>query len=220
VGERGDGRVDAADDGGGRTATLAPPSRRHETKGERTRRRLLELAIDAFGQQGYRATSVSEVARGAGLTQATVYAYFESKQALFIAAVNADATALTTEARNQVQPGPIGPAALLFLVAMFEGVERHPLAHRVLAGLEPEALEHLLDLPAIYLATDDLVAELGAAQRRGEVRTDIEPEVIGAGIEAILLSVLVATVQVGNLGPARRQAGVVAAFDAMLKPVA
>ncbi len=189
------------------------------TKGERTRRRLLELAVDAFGRQGFRATSVSEIARAAGLTQATVYAYFDSKQALFVDAVNADATALTTEARARVEPGPVGDAALSFLVAMFEGVQRHPLARRVLAGLEPDVLEHLLDLPAIYLATDELVAALNAAQGRGEVRTDIDPETIAAGIEAIVLSVLIATVQVGNLGPARRQAGVVAAFDAMLNPV-
>ena len=45
-----------------------------ETKGERTRRRLLELAVRRFADEGYRATSVSAIARDAGITQAAVYA--------------------------------------------------------------------------------------------------------------------------------------------------
>ena len=62
------------------------------TKGERTRQRLLALAIEHFGDRGYRATSVSEIARAAGVTQATAYAYFDNKESLFVAAVDDDAT--------------------------------------------------------------------------------------------------------------------------------
>ena len=42
-------------------------------------------------RQGYRTTSVSEIARAAGLTQATAYAYFDNKESLFVAAVDVDA---------------------------------------------------------------------------------------------------------------------------------
>ena len=191
------------------------------TKGERTRQRLLELAVDRFGAQGYRQTSVSEIARAAGLTQATVYAYFENKQALFVAALDADASALVLEAGGRAEGTPITQLPLAFLVELFEGVHDHPLSRRVLAGQETEthAFPELIDLPAVRLATNEIVERLRDAQRRGEVRPDLDPEQIGAGMEAIILSILVATVQLGELGTERRQRGIVAAFAAMLDPI-
>ena len=74
-----------------------------ESKGERTRRRILEIAIERFGERGYRATSVSEIARAAGLTQAASYAYFDSKESLFQAAVDADAEGLISDVAAQAQ---------------------------------------------------------------------------------------------------------------------
>ena len=40
------------------------------TNGEQTRRRLLELAVEAFATAGYQTTTVSAIARRAGLTPA------------------------------------------------------------------------------------------------------------------------------------------------------
>ena len=193
------------------------------TKGERTRQRLLEIAVEKFGERGYRATSVSEIARAAGLTQATAYAYFESKQALFVAALDADATALVLEAgdrTNALEGELITDQPLNFLVELFEGVAQHPLARRVLSGLETEikGFPELVDLEAIRMATNVMVGRLRDGQARGEVRADIDPDLVGAGIEAILLSILAATVQLGELGTQRAQDGVVAAFRAMLEP--
>src|SRR5689334_383852 len=78
-----------------------------ETKGERTRRRILEMAIDCFGRRGYRATSVSQIARAASLTQAASYAYFDNKEALFRAAVDADVSDLIDEISDLVGGVPI-----------------------------------------------------------------------------------------------------------------
>ena len=39
-------------------------------KGERTRRRLLDIAVQRFAADGFRRTSVSDIAREAGLTPA------------------------------------------------------------------------------------------------------------------------------------------------------
>ena len=210
---------------GERTGSSSDPSRGRApgdslTKGERTRQRLLELAVERFGERGYRATSVSEIARAAGLTQASAYAYFASKQDLFIAALDSDATALVLEAGARADGEAITDLPLQFLVELFEGVDAHPLARRVLAGQETEVhvFPELVDLPAIRLATEVIVGKLTEAQQRGEVRADIDPETIGAGIEGIILSILVTTVQLGDLSTERRQDGVVAAFAAMLEP--
>ncbi len=68
------------------------------TKGARTRAALLEHAVRRFARDGFRGTSVAEVSRDAGLTPAAAYAYFESKEALFEAAVDLDAAGLVAEA--------------------------------------------------------------------------------------------------------------------------
>ena len=189
------------------------------TKGERTRQRLLELAIDRFGRQGYRNTSVSEIARAAGLTQATAYAYFDNKESLFVAALDIDASALVTEAHAALADVPMRQKLLEFLAHLYEGLEHRPLARRVLAGLEPEVLPHLIDLPAIRLATDLMVGDIRRSQHDGVVRDDIDAAQVGIGVEAMILGMLIGAVQSGGVFNPRYESGVAAAFEAILKPV-
>lgn len=189
-----------------------------ETKGERTRRRLLEIAIERFGERGYRATSVSEVARAAGLTQAAVYTYFESKEALFDAAVDADAAAAVHETAAKTEEVPPNQLVPMILILLLGSIDEHPLARRVLAGMEPDALRRLINLPALSELTSSIAERVRAAQERGEVRRDLDAELFASGAEAILLSLLMSVVQVGASTEARRQMGVLTIFDAVLRP--
>ena len=189
-----------------------------ETKGERTRRRLLDLAIERFGDRGYRATSVSEVARAAGLSQAAVYAYFESKEALFDAAVDADAEASIVASVERAADAPVGQLVPLLLVCFLADIDSHPLLKRVLGGLEPEALQRLINLPALANLTAVIADKVRAAQPTGEVRADIDPEMFANGAETILLSLLMSITQVGQSTEARRQMGVLSVFDSALRP--
>ena len=50
------------------------------TKRERTRRRLLECALDLFEQQGFGATTVSQIAAAAGVTPMTFFRHFAAKE--------------------------------------------------------------------------------------------------------------------------------------------
>jgi AcrR family transcriptional regulator len=196
----------------------APAERAPETKGERTRRRLLEIAIERFGERGYRATSVSEIARAAGLTQAAAYAYFPSKEALFDAAVDADASALVAEAEARVEGTPARQLVPMLLVMFLGGLNRHPLVRRVLSGQEPDALERLVDLPVLGRLTGDISDAIRAAQERGEVRADIDADLFASGAETIVLSLLMSITQVGSSTETRRQLGVLTIFDAVLRP--
>lgn len=67
----------------------AAPHRRAATytRGEDTRRRLVEAAIEAFGAQGYDATSTRRLAEQAGVTLPSIQYYFGSKEGLYRAAV-------------------------------------------------------------------------------------------------------------------------------------
>lgn len=189
-----------------------------ETKGERTRRRILEIAVERFGARGSRSTSVSEIARAAGLTQAASYAYFDNKEALFRAAVDADASRLIDEVVEQVQgvaASELIPAVIIHAVV---ALDDHPLTHRVLAGQEPDEVPRLAELPALRRFGDLLASSLVGAAERGEVRTDLRPELLGAGLESLILGLLFSVVQTRGAASERHQLGIVEAFDLMLRP--
>src|SRR3954451_948802 len=97
-------------------------------KGDRTRRRLLDIAIRRFAGDGFRRTSVSEIAREAGVTPATTYAYFTGKEGLFEAAVDADTAALMAEARTNVTGQTVRARWMPWLPALVAGLVDHPLA--------------------------------------------------------------------------------------------
>jgi AcrR family transcriptional regulator len=62
------------------------PSKR-ELQREERRGQILDAALTVFSQKGYHATNVSDVAAQAGVSQGTIYWYFESKEELFTAAM-------------------------------------------------------------------------------------------------------------------------------------
>jgi len=54
-----------------------------EEKSERSRRQVLDAALELFAHQGYRATSVREIAEGANVSTGNVYHHFPDKEAIF-----------------------------------------------------------------------------------------------------------------------------------------
>ena len=55
-----------------------------QQRGEETRNRILDAAIEAFARYGFDATGVAEICRRAGVTKGGFYHHFPSKQALFL----------------------------------------------------------------------------------------------------------------------------------------
>ena len=110
--------------------------RRALTKGERTRERLLRAAVDRFGSTGFRATSVSQLSRDAGLTPAAAYAYFDDKETFWRAAVQADLDALRAEVAEQSAHSQRPIVEAMF--AMIAGLQSHALAHRVMVEGSPQ----------------------------------------------------------------------------------
>jgi len=52
-------------------------------RSENTRRQVLDAALDLFSHQGYRGTSIKEIAEAAGVSAANVYHLFPDKEAIF-----------------------------------------------------------------------------------------------------------------------------------------
>jgi AcrR family transcriptional regulator len=190
---------------------------RTETKGERTRQRLLAIAIERFGERGYRGTSVSEIARAAGITQAAVYAYFPGKEGLFEAAVDEDASAIIQAARERsdgVEVHALVPTLLIHFLGLLDD---HPLVSRILGGQEREQLARLVNLPSLQELTAWVAHLVRDAQASGEARTDIDAAAFADGAETVLLGLLMAVTQVGGTTEARRQIGILTLFDRVLR---
>jgi AcrR family transcriptional regulator len=61
-------------------------SRREQVREER-RQQILDAALEVFSRTGYHVTNVSDIAAQAGVSQGTIYWYFDSKDELFQAAL-------------------------------------------------------------------------------------------------------------------------------------
>lgn len=188
------------------------------TKGDRTRQRLLEIAVRRFAADGYRRTSVSDIARDADLTPAAVYAYFAGKEALFQAAVDADASALIADAGSAVDGLPLRDGVARIMAVLGDRMAEHPLAARVLSGQEPDVIDRLLDLPSLAELTATLAVGIAEAQAAREIRTDVDPQLIAEGLEAIVLSLLMSSLQAGVQSTSRRAEAARAVLDAALSP--
>ena len=60
-----------------------PPAEQKLSKGERTARRIMDVAEDLFAGQGYEGTSLRQIAAGAGIREPGLYNHFSGKQALY-----------------------------------------------------------------------------------------------------------------------------------------
>ena len=56
---------------------------RRNTRSEQSRRQVLDAALDLFSHQGYRATTMRDIAEKAGVSTGNVYHHFEEKEQIF-----------------------------------------------------------------------------------------------------------------------------------------
>lgn len=168
------------------------------TKGELTRQSILEAAITRFGIDGYRATSVTDITREAGVGATVAYSYFPNKEALFLAAVDEDAARVINEGLGIFGGSPTTDWRAELAFALIDSVEQHPLARRLLAGLEPEFTARVLDTPALAELRKQSAEQLRSEQLAGTVRADIDAGAVANGVVAIILSLLMSVVQLGR----------------------
>jgi AcrR family transcriptional regulator len=129
---------------------------------EQRRTQLLSVAVEVFGERGFHATSMDEVAEAAGVTKPVLYQHFPSKRALYrellddvdaqLVAQLVEATAGAASGRERVEAG---------FAAYFRFVSENRAAFRLLFGAsvrnDPEfavVAERAIDRIA------DLIAEL------------------------------------------------------------
>ncbi|MDV9173754.1 TetR/AcrR family transcriptional regulator [Streptomyces sp. W16] len=88
---------------------------------------MLDAAVLTFGQRGYMAASMDEIAELAGVSKPLVYLYLNSKEDLFTACIRREGQALTEAVRAGVDPrSPADRQLWDGLRAFFSHTAQHP----------------------------------------------------------------------------------------------
>jgi AcrR family transcriptional regulator len=119
----------------------------------RKRRRILRAAHELFLKQGYRKTSIDDIARKSEVAKGTVYLYFENKGQILIHAIGLEKASLRTRIRPLFD-GSLkkGERLELWLVMALTAARDLPLTARLLTG-DAELFAALEDIGAKELAT-------------------------------------------------------------------
>lgn len=189
------------------------------SKGDRTRQSLVAAAVIRFAREGYRGSSVADICRDAGLSTTASYPYFPNKEALFVAAADEDVAGLITDgvALGVVETVPEHWGRVI-LSGLLASIDAHPLARRIVSGLEPEFTVRLLGIPALAQLRKDVSTLIASQQMSGLVRRDIEPVEMANGIVIIVISLLMSTIQTGGARLELVADDVEAVFQAATRP--
>lgn len=141
------------------------------------RARLLRAAAEQFALDGIEGANVNEISLAAGFAKGTVYNYFPSKEALFLAVVE-EAYRLTERSAEPLPDAPTATRLVNLLNADIEWVRHHEPFARVLARetLNPNPRLYPQIVKAAAPLIDRVVAILRAGIDRGEVRADMPLE--------------------------------------------
>lgn len=150
------------------TTEKTPPNLRGE---------ILAHASRLFADQGYRATSVREVAEACGCTKPALYYHFANKEALYLECLEANAQRILALESVLESTQPVPERLRCGLRLFFEHVANHATGMRLLmrAELRPEPGQPSYDFEAMRTHHLGRIQELlGEGVRRGELRGDLD----------------------------------------------
>jgi TetR/AcrR family acrAB operon transcriptional repressor len=170
-------------------------ARRTKEEAAATRDSILDAAEILFVEQGVSRTTLQHIATAAGVTRGAIYWHFDDKGALFNAMMErvtlpfecalsglgkSDASTVLSDVRQ-------------FFVEIFRVTETNPQARRVLeiASLK---VEFVSEMEAVRVRrrqskcelTEQVVERLKLAQDAGLIRADVEPQLLAAGLWALM----------------------------------
>ncbi len=181
------------------------------SKGERTRRRILERSAPMFNTRGYSGTSVGDVAREAELEKAGIYNHFSGKEDLALAAFDFSMGIM----RGRFERALADKEGALERLLAFAGVLSGILEDPPVAGGCPmlnTAVEADDANPALKeraaLAASDLLRVVGSIVKEGlasgELRADADPREAASVVVGTLEGALMLAKLLDDPGHVRR----------------
>ncbi len=165
-----------------------------------TKEKLLRSALDLFLRHGYERTSMIQIARHAGISKPGIYHHFQSKEILFQEvldfffeqmkewSIKRFAACTTThdllhaffqslrsfrEVTDTVLRGKSVPSEYSFLELILAASKRDPQIQKKIGE-------------SFMITREHLAKALSKAQQRGEIRSDLDPEIMALHIHALI----------------------------------
>jgi AcrR family transcriptional regulator len=135
---------------------------------DRTRAEILAVATREFAEHGYSGARVDEIAERMRTTKRMIYYYFESKQGLYAAVLQA-AYAEIRAKEQTIEVDHLDPLAAIRRVAelTFDHHESHPDFIRLVAIENIHRAEHLAELPDLDRLGSPAIELIDAILARG-----------------------------------------------------
>ena len=172
---------------------------------------ILDAAVRLFSELGFDGVSMRAVARKAGVSKANIYHHFDSKEALYVAVLNASVSETAdllhglASRQERFEEGLAG-----FAHAHLEHLFANPLTSRLLLrealNGDPARVKTIVD-QVIGGSFREMVAIFEAGQRSGELRTGPDPALCAfmlTGINFFFFQALEMLAQVPEAGFAQR----------------
>lgn len=154
-------------------------ARKDEDKAQR-RREILEVATSMLGELGYSGITMAEVARRCGLAKGTLYLYFNSKEELFLAALQTELAELFQHIDGLIA-GPVSVEQ--FAAAIAGSLVARPTVIQLMSLLH-NVLEQNIELDAAAAFKRELLGHMRAAASSVEAALPELPP--GAGLILLL----------------------------------
>ncbi len=170
-----------------------------DNKTKPVRERLLDAAEGCFAQYGPQKTSMEDVARAAGMSRATVYRYFENRDALLLGVASRQATALATEAISYLaQFDDIADWLVEGLIFTLREIPERPVFASLVTSLDSRSASSLFlgSSGMIQIGVNVLRPMFGTAEQQGLLREDVDIDMVIEWLLRILWTYLNAPSQV------------------------
>ncbi|WP_280267037.1 TetR/AcrR family transcriptional regulator [Nocardia wallacei] len=178
------------------TPTRRPRGRpKQEGLAEQRREQIVEAAYEVFTEQGYRATTVSEIARRAGVGQGTVYRYFDSKVEILREVFDWSAQRGFTALDLEKLAAPVDSFDELAVridtvaTALTDLVDRDPRLLKLLvveaSAADPELQQRVVGLEQMLASR--IADALATGIASGRVRADVPARVYGHLLISLVL---------------------------------
>lgn len=181
------------------SSSAAAPA--NDTKAKSVRERLLDSAEGCLAQFGPQKTSMEDVARAAGMSRATVYRYFENRDALLLGVASRQAANLATEAMSYLAKfDNIADWLVEGLIFTLREIPKRPVFASLVTSMDTRSASTLFlgSSGMIEIGVDVVRPIFGAAKQQGLLRDDVDVDLLIEWLLRVLWTYLNAPSQVAT----------------------
>ena len=172
-----------------------------DTRTKPVRERLLDAAEGCLEQFGPQKTSMEDVARAAGMSRATVYRYFENRDALLLGVASRQASSLAADAISYLaQFNTISDWLVEGLLFTLRELPSRPVFASLVTSLDSHASGNLFlgSTGLVQIGVNVLRPMFANAKEQGLLRDDVDPEMLVEWLLRVLWTYLNAPSQVAT----------------------